>query len=104
MYEAPIAILVNQHIFECDFYTAIVCCDNTRKNESIFYDWVNCQIYTGILGNRLKAPDKKPPGQNPPDNKPPRIIEEIIVKYAVDANLFQLGSTNPKKKYPAPRC
>ena len=24
--------------------------------------------------------------------------EEIIIKYAVDANLFQLGSTNPKKK------
>ena len=23
--------------------------------------------------------------------------EEIIAKYAVDANLFQLGSTNPKK-------
>ena len=52
---------------------------------------------------RPKAPDKKPSGQkpsgqNPPDNKPPRIIEEIIAKYAVDANLFQLGSTNPKKK------
>ena len=26
------------------------------------------------------------------------IIEEIIAKYAVDANLFRLGSTNPKKK------
>ena len=25
--------------------------------------------------------------------------EEIIAKYAVDANLFQLRSTNPKKKY-----
>ena len=23
--------------------------------------------------------------------------EEIIAKYAVDANLFRLGSTNPKK-------
>ena len=32
-----------------------------------------------------------------PDNKPHRIIEENIVKYAVDANLFQIGSTNPKK-------
>ena len=38
-------------------------------------------------------------GQNPPDNKSPRIIEEIIVKYAIDVNLFRLGSTNPKK-YP----
>ena len=48
-------------------------------------------------GNQSKAPDKKPSGQKPPgrkptDNKPPRIIEEIIAKYAVDANL----STNPK--------
>ena len=54
-------------------------------------------------GNRSKTPDNKPPGQKPPglkppDNKPPRIIEEIIAKYAVDANLFQLGSTSPKKK------
>jgi len=24
--------------------------------------------------------------------------EEIIVKYTVEYNLFQLGSTNPKKK------
>ena len=47
--------------------------------------------------NRSKAPDKKPPVQKPPDNNPPRIIEEIIAKYAVDANLFRLGSTNPKK-------
>ena len=39
--------------------------------------------------------------QKPPDNKPPRIIEEIIAKYAVAANLFRLGSTNPKKKIPA---
>ena len=37
-------------------------------------------------------------GQKPPDNKPPRIIEEIIAKYAVDANLFRLESTNPKKE------
>ena len=47
--------------------------------------------------------DKKPPGQKPPeqkpsDNKTPRIIEEIIAKYAVDASLFRLGSTNPEKK------
>ena len=28
--------------------------------------------------------------------------EETIEKYAVDANLFRLGSANPKKKYPAP--
>ena len=28
----------------------------------------------------------------------PRIIEEIIAKYAVDANLFWLGSTNPKNR------
>ena len=36
-------------------------------------------------------------GQKLRDNKPPRIFEEIIAKYAVDATLFQLGSTNPKK-------
>ena len=30
--------------------------------------------------------------------------EETFVKYAVDANLFRLGSTNPKKKYPGPGC
>ena len=34
--------------------------------------------------------------------KPLRIIEEIIAKYAVDANLFRLGSTNLRKKNPAP--
>ena len=54
------------------------------------------------FGNRSKASDKKPPRQKPPGNKPPRIIEDIIAKYANDANLFQLGSTNPKKKNPAP--
>ena len=59
-----------------------------------------------INGNRSKAPDKHPPGQKPPgqkspDNKPPRIIEEIIVKYAFDANLFRLWSSDPKKN-PAP--
>ena len=30
------------------------------------------------------------------------IIDEIIAKYAVDANLFRLGSTNTKKKNSAP--
>ena len=60
-----------------------------------------------LVGNRSKDPDKKTPGQKPPghklpDNKPPRIIEEIIAKYAVDTKLFRLGSTNPKKK--APGC
>ena len=55
--------------------------------------------------NRSKAPDKKPPGQKPPwqnplNNKPPWIIEQIIAKYAVDDNLFRLGSTNPKKIQP----
>ena len=40
-------------------------------------------------------------GQKPPDYKPPRIVEEIIAKYTVDANLFRQGSTNPKKEYPA---
>ena len=30
--------------------------------------------------------------------------EETITKYAVDANLFRLEFTNPKKKYPAPGC
>ena len=33
--------------------------------------------------------------KSPLDNKPLMIIEEIIVKYGVDATLFQLGSTNP---------
>ena len=41
---------------------------------------------------------QKPPGQKSPDNKSPRIIEEIIAKYAVDANLLGLGSTNLEKK------
>ena len=36
-------------------------------------------------------------GQKPLDNKPPRIIEEVIPKYAVDAYLFRLGSTNAKE-------
>ena len=36
--------------------------------------------------------DEKPPTKNPPDNEPPRIIEEIIAKYAVDTNLFRLGT------------
>ena len=49
-----------------------------------------------------QKPRQKAPGQKPLDNKPSRIIEEIIAKYAVDANLFRLGSTNPKKKNPAP--
>ena len=39
-----------------------------------------------IGGNRSKTPDIKPL-----DNKPPWIIEEIIAKYAFDANLFRLG-------------
>ena len=30
--------------------------------------------------------------------------EETIAKYAVEANLFRLDTTNHKKKYPAPRC
>ena len=30
--------------------------------------------------------------------------EETITKYAVDANLFRLGSTNPKNIYPVPGC
>ena len=37
-------------------------------------------------------------GQKPPGQNPPRSIEDIIAKYAVDANLFRLGSTYPKKK------
>ena len=40
-------------------------------------------------GIRSKAPDKKPSGI-----KPPRIIDEIIAKYAVDANLHRLRSTH----------
>jgi len=48
-----------------------------------------------LTGKRTKAP-----GQNPPDNKLPRTIEEIIAKYAADANLFRLGPTNPKKNQP----
>ena len=42
-----------------------------------------------------KAPDKF---------KPPRIIEEIITKYALDSDHFRLGSTKPKKKIPDPEC
>ena len=44
---------------------------------------------------------QKPPRQKPPDNKPRKIIQETIAKYAVDANIFRLGSTSPKKN-PAP--
>ena len=55
-----------------------------------------------MIGNRSKAPEKNHPGQKPSDNKPPRVIEEIIARYAVDANLFRLGSTNPKKRNPTP--
>ena len=29
---------------------------------------------------------------------------ETIAKYAVDANLFRLEYTNPKKKFPGPGC
>ena len=54
--------------------------------------------YLSIFGNRSKASDKKPLEQKPHDYKPPRTIEEIIAKYAVDANLFRQGSTNPLKK------
>ena len=47
-----------------------------------------------IYGNRSKAPEKKTrtkaTQKKPSDNKPPRIIEEIIAKYAVDVNLFRL--------------
>ena len=42
-----------------------------------------------IYGSWSKAPDKKPPGQKPSDDNPPRIIEEIIAKYAVDAGVHQ---------------
>ena len=41
---------------------------------------------------------QKPHEQRPPDSKPPRIIEELIANYAVDVNLFRLGSTNSIKK------
>ena len=51
-----------------------------------------------MQGDRSKDHNKKSLGKKPPDNKHLRIIEEIIAKYAVDANLFRLGSTNPKKK------
>jgi len=52
-----------------------------------------------FFGNRSKAPDKKLPGQKPPDNKPPRIIKDIIAKYAVDANLLWLKK-NPVPGFP----
>ena len=42
--------------------------------------YVSNDIIIGLCGNRSKAPDKKPP-----DNKPPRIIEEMIAKYAIDS-------------------
>ena len=31
-----------------------------------------------------------------------RTLKPGLAKYAVDANLFRLGSTNPKKKFPDP--
>ena len=65
----------------------------------INHNWEqNFEMEVPLFGNRSKAPDKKLPGHKPPDNKPPSIIEKIIARYAVDANLFRLGSTNPKKK------
>ena len=30
-----------------------------------------------------------------------KTLKPGLAKYAADANLFQLGSTNPKKKFPA---
>ena len=52
--------------------------------------------------DEISVSDQKSPTKatrtKTPDNKPPRIIEEIMVKFAVDANLFRLGSINPKKK------
>ena len=53
---------------------------------------------TALKSPRQKVPGQKPPRQKSPDNKPPRNIEEIIVKYTVDANLFRQGSINLKKK------
>ena len=40
-----------------------------------------------IFRLHFTATGQKLPGQKPPDNKPPKIFEEIIAKYAVDANL-----------------
>ena len=54
---------------------------------------------TGQKPPTKTPPGQKSPGQKPPDNKLPSIIEEIIAKYAVDANLFRLRSTNPNKKF-----
>ena len=62
------------------------------------------EIEVCIFGNRSKSADKKPPGQKPPEQKPPGLkppdnkLPRIIAKYAVDANLYRLGSNNPKKK------
>ena len=50
-----------------------------------------------ILRKTLLPDETMVTDQKPPDNKPPR----IIANYAVDANLFRLGSTNPTKN-PAP--
>ena len=33
-----------------------------------------------------------------------KTLKPGFAKYDVDANLFRLGSTNPKKKFPAPGC
>ena len=63
-----------------------------------------------MVDNRSKDPDKTPPGQKPrgqklppqPDNKLSSIIGDIIAKHAVDANLFRLGSINPKNKSQTP--
>ena len=60
-------------------------------------------MYWNVFIYEILLTVQKPPGQKPPDNKPPRIIEKIIAKYAVDANLFRLGSTNPKK-FPPHGC
>jgi len=60
-----------------------------RSSERILY-----HMYNTVTGQKTR---QKAPGQKSPGQKPPRIIEDIITKYAVDANLFRLGSTLKKK-------
>ena len=52
-------------------------------------------MVTGQKPPRQKALRTKATRTKTPANMPTRIIVELISKYAVDANLFQLASTNP---------
>ena len=53
--------------------------------------------HSHLLETTIKYPKQTCNRTKVPNNKPSRIIEDIIAKYAFDANLFRLGSTNPRK-------